>query len=108
MDDKRCWEKLAETALLQGNHQIVEMAYQRTKNFDKLAFLYLITGNLEKLKKMMKIGEWKISVYRQISLRILVAEVRKDVSGQFQIAMLLGDVEERVKLLRQCNQSKTR
>jgi coatomer protein complex subunit alpha (xenin) len=36
-----------------------------------------------------------------------LAEVRKDVSGQFQIAMLLGDVEERVKLLRQCNQSKT-
>ncbi|CAF4200284.1 unnamed protein product, partial [Adineta steineri] len=31
-------------------------------------------------------------------------EVRKDVSGQFQIAMLLGDVDERVKLLRQCNQ----
>ena len=74
-------------ALLQGNHQIVEMSYQRTKNFDKLAFLYLITGNLEKLRKMMKI-----------------AEVRKDVSGQFQIAMLLGDVDERVKILRQCNQ----
>jgi coatomer protein complex subunit alpha (xenin) len=35
-----------------------------------------------------------------------LAEVRKDVSGQFQIAMLLGDVEERVKLLKQCNQSK--
>lgn len=46
-------------ALLQGNHQIVEMCYQRTKNFDKLSFLYLITGNLEKLRKMMKIGEWQ-------------------------------------------------
>ena len=44
-------------ALLQGNHQIVEMCYQRTKNFDKLSFLYLITGNLEKLRKMMKIGK---------------------------------------------------
>ena len=33
------------------------MAYQRTKNFDKLSFLYLLTGNLEKLRKMMKIGE---------------------------------------------------
>ena len=43
--------------MLQGNHQIVEMCYQRTKNFDKLSFLYLITGNLEKLRKMMKIGE---------------------------------------------------
>ncbi|CAF4295015.1 unnamed protein product, partial [Adineta steineri] len=87
LDDKRCWEKLAHIALLQGNHQIVEMAYERTKNFDKLAFLYLITGNLEKLREMMK-----------------TAEVRKDVSGQFQIAMLLGDVDERVKVLRQCNQ----
>ena len=36
--------------------QIVEMAYQRTKNFEKLSFLYLITGNMEKLKKMTKIG----------------------------------------------------
>jgi len=56
LDDKDCWECLGEAALLQGNHQVVEMAYQRTKNFDKLTFLYLITGNLEKLRKMMKIG----------------------------------------------------
>ena len=47
LDDKNCWEKLGEVALLQGNHQIVEMCYQRTKNF----------GNLEKLRKMMKIGK---------------------------------------------------
>jgi len=64
LDDKDCWEKLGEVALLQGNHQIVEMAYQRTKNFDKLSFLYVITGNLEKLKKMMKIGE---SCYRLVT-----------------------------------------
>ena len=32
------------------------MAYQRTQNFDHLSFLYLITGNIEKLKKMIKIG----------------------------------------------------
>ena len=37
--------------------QIVEMAYQRTKNFERLSFLYLITGNMEKLKKMTKIGK---------------------------------------------------
>lgn len=58
LNDKDCWDRLGEAALLLGNHQIVEMAYQRTKNFDKLCFLYLITGNLEKLKKMMKIGEF--------------------------------------------------
>ena len=87
LDDKQCWERLGEVALLQGNHQVVEMAYQRTKNFDKLAFLYLVTGNLEKLKKMMKI-----------------AEIRKDTSAQYQTALFLGDVEERVKILKNCNQ----
>jgi Coatomer WD associated region len=31
-------------ALRQGNHQIVEFSYQKTKNFERLSFLYLITG----------------------------------------------------------------
>jgi coatomer protein complex subunit alpha (xenin) len=59
------------------------MCYQRTKNFDKLSFLYLITGNLDKLRKMMKI-----------------AEIRKDISGQYQGALFLGNVCERVRILR--------
>ncbi len=63
--------------------QVVEMCYQRTKNFDKLSFLYLITGNMEKLRKMMKI-----------------AEIRKDTSGHYQNALYLGDVAERVKILK--------
>ena len=83
LDQKLCWESLAQTALLQGNHQVVEMCYQRTKNFEKLAFLYLITGNLEKLKKMTKI-----------------AEIRKDFSGQYQGSLLLGDTEEIAKVLK--------
>ncbi|XP_022657939.1 coatomer subunit alpha-like [Varroa jacobsoni] len=87
MDDKTCWEKLGEAALLQGNHQIVEMAYQRTKNFEKLSFLYLITGNLDKLKKMLKI-----------------AEINKNTSAQFTNALYLGDVQERVKILKSVGQ----
>ncbi len=59
LDERNCWERLGEAALLQGHHQVVEMCYQRTKNFDKLTFLYLLTGNLAKLRKMMKIGEWQ-------------------------------------------------
>ncbi len=70
LDDKDCWERLGEAALMLGNHQVVEMCYQRTKNFDKLSFLYLITGNKEKLRKMMKI-----------------AEIRKDTSGHYQVRM---------------------
>ncbi|CAH8615481.1 unnamed protein product [Heterobilharzia americana] len=87
LDDKACWERLGELALKQGKLQLVEMTYQRIKNFDKLTFLYLITGNLDKLKKMMKI-----------------AEIRKDTSSHYHIALLLGDVAERVKLLRNCGQ----
>ena len=66
LDNKQCWEALGEMALMRGNHQVVEMAYQRTKNFDKLSFLYLLTGNLEKLRKMMKIGE-NVSQYTSVS-----------------------------------------
>jgi coatomer protein complex subunit alpha (xenin) len=82
MDEPGCWNQLAEAALLQGDHLVVEMAYQRTKNFEKLSFLYVITGNTEKLRKMMKI-----------------AEVRHDAHGQFHNALYLGDVEERVAVL---------
>ncbi|KAF6212403.1 hypothetical protein GE061_012925 [Apolygus lucorum] len=88
LDDKACWNRLGQAALLQGNHQVVEMCYQRTKNFDKLSFLYLITGNLDKLRKMTKI-----------------AEIRKDLSGQYQGALLLGDVQERIKILKNCGQT---
>nr|CAD2134561.1 unnamed protein product [Meloidogyne enterolobii] len=87
LDDTAAWNALGEAALMQGNHQIVEMAYQRTKDFERLAFLYLITGNVEKLQKMQKI-----------------AQIRKDVHGQFQCALMLGDAEERTKVLRELGQ----
>lgn len=87
LNDKACWERLGQVALSQGNHQVVEMCYQRTKNFDKLLFLYLITGNLDKLRKMIKI-----------------AEIRKDTSAQYEGALFLGDVAERIKILKNCGQ----
>lgn len=87
IDDADCWLRLGNEALAQGNHQVVEMAYQRTKNFEKLSFLYLITGNQVKLQKMMKI-----------------AEIRKDAMGRFHNAVFLGDMEERVRVLRESGQ----
>jgi len=82
IDEKDHWYRLGLEALRQGNAGIVEYAYQRTKNFERLSFLYLITGNMEKLAKMLKI-----------------AEVKNDIMGQFHNALYLGDVEERVKIL---------
>ncbi|KAL8160659.1 hypothetical protein V2J09_002196 [Rumex salicifolius] len=82
IDEKDHWYRLGVEALRQGNAGIVEYAYQRTKNFERLSFLYLITGNIEKLAKMLKI-----------------AEMKNDVMGQFHNALYLGDVRERVKIL---------
>ncbi len=82
LDDKETWHRLGVEALRQGNHQIVEYSYQKTKNFERLSFLYLITGNLEKLAKMLKISE-----------------MRNDVMGSFHNALYLGDIRERVRIL---------
>lgn len=68
-------------ALRQGNFQIVEFSYQKTKSWERLSFLYLITGNLDRLRKMLKI-----------------AEMRGDVMSRFQNALYLGDVREQVCL----------
>ena len=46
---------------------------------ERLSFLYLITGNTEKLRKMLKI-----------------AEMRPDVMSRFHNALYLGDAAERV------------
>ena len=76
------WRQLGIEALRQGNHEVVEMSYQKTKEFERLSFLYLITGNTEKLRKMLKI-----------------AEMRGDVMSRFHNALFLGDAEERLKVL---------
>lgn len=82
IDDKDCWQKLAVKALQQGNYRVVEVAYQRTKDFEKVSFLYLITGNIPNLKKMLNI-----------------AQMRGDVMSRFHNALLLGDVEHRIKVM---------
>lgn len=66
---------------------MVEMAYQRIKNFDRLSFLYLASGSTDKLRKMMKI-----------------AEVRGDTMSRFHNALYLGDVDERIKILKEVGQ----
>jgi coatomer subunit alpha len=87
LDDRDTWYRLGVEALRQGNHQIVEYSYQKTKNFERLTFLYLITGNLEKLAKMLKI-----------------ADMRGDVMSTFHNALFLGDVKERVRVLKESGQ----
>ncbi|KZT60918.1 Coatomer, alpha subunit [Calocera cornea HHB12733] len=77
------WNRLAQQALKQGNHKIVETAYQRVRNFDRLSFLYMATGATEKLVKMSKI-----------------AEARGDQMSKFHNSLYTGDVVSRVNTLR--------
>ncbi|EPS97096.1 hypothetical protein FOMPIDRAFT_102011 [Fomitopsis schrenkii] len=83
VDRPDCWERLAQQALKQGNHKIVEKAYQQTKNFDRLSFLYLATGSHDKLQKMQKI-----------------ADSRGDPMSRFHNALYSGDVLGRIAVLR--------
>ncbi|KAL7491627.1 hypothetical protein ACHAWT_000928 [Skeletonema menzelii] len=76
------WGELGSEALRQGNHQVVEMSYQRKKDFDRLSFLYMLTGDNEKLRKMLKISN-----------------MRNDIMGRYHNALLLGDAAERVAVL---------
>lgn len=81
LDRSKLWLRLGTEALAHGNHQIVEMTYQKLRNFDKLSFLYLCTGDHEKLSRMEKI-----------------AEHRGDMVSRFQNALYIGDIESRINM----------
>lgn len=101
IDRPESWTRLAQQALKQGNHkvrdshsspvcpfspsayQVVETAYQRTKQFDKLSFLYLAVGATEKLSKMQ-----------------VIAEKRGDAMSKFHNALYSGDVRARIAVMR--------
>ena len=87
LDRPKLWQRLSIEALAHGNHQVVEMTYQKLRNFDKLSFLYLATGDQEKLQRMAKI-----------------AEHRGDMTSQFQNSLYLGDVQSRIEMLKEVDQ----
>ena len=84
LDKPALWTALGQAALSQGNIQIVELAYQKLKNFEKLSFLYLITGDGMKLARMGKI-----------------AEHRGDYGSEFQNSLWTGNVESRIRLFKE-------
>ncbi|KAH7122879.1 coatomer WD associated region-domain-containing protein [Dactylonectria macrodidyma] len=84
LDKPKFWSRLSAEALAHGNHQVVEMSYQKLKQFDKLSFLYLATGDHSKLARMAKI-----------------AEHRGDFTSRFQNALFLGEVEDRIQMFKE-------
>ncbi|KAK7550174.1 coatomer WD associated region-domain-containing protein [Phyllosticta citricarpa] len=87
LDRPKLWNRLTTEALAHGNHKVVEMTYQKLRTFDKLSFLYLSTGDREKLTRMAKI-----------------AEHRGDMTSRFQNAIYLGDVESRIEMFKEIDQ----
>ncbi|OLY80440.1 Coatomer subunit alpha [Smittium mucronatum] len=88
IDQPIYWHKLAEEALKLGYINIVEMSYQRSKSFDKLLNLYLLTGNFEKSSKLSLTGGKNI-----------------DQSFRYMSSLMLGNVEQQIQLLLECGQS---
>ncbi|KAI1869774.1 uncharacterized protein JN550_005755 [Neoarthrinium moseri] len=84
LDRPALWKRVGDEALSHGNHQVVEMAYQKLKQFEKLSFLYLSTGDHSKLARMAKI-----------------AEHRGDFTARFQNALYLGEVEDRIQMFKE-------
>ena len=84
LDRPKLWTRLGAEALAHGNHQTVEMVYQKLRQFDKLSFLYLTTGDESKLARMAKI-----------------AEHRGDFQSRFQNALYTGDVEARIEMFKE-------
>lgn len=84
LDRPKLWSRLGAEALSHGNHQVVEMSYQKLRNFDKLSFLYLVNGDDEKLARMAKI-----------------AEHRGDFTSRFQNALYMGDIQNRIQMFQE-------
>ncbi|KAF8776231.1 hypothetical protein HU200_003734 [Digitaria exilis] len=79
IDDKDHWYRLGIEALRQGNVGIVEYAYQRTKNFERLAFLYLITGYLDKVGFMCKIAGQNNNLMGQFHMHYILEMLRSEL-----------------------------
>jgi coatomer protein complex subunit alpha (xenin) len=87
LKERELYRRLAEEALRQGNHQLVDMALQQTRSYEALSFLYLVTGKTEKLEKMLSI-----------------AQNRDDAMSRFHNALYLGDVQQRIAVLAETGQ----
>ncbi|XP_063932491.1 coatomer subunit alpha-like [Zophobas morio] len=87
LNDPNCWELLAECALKQGNCSIVELAYQQTKNFERLLLFYIFTGNIAKLPQLKK-----------------QATYTRGASFLYTLNLFLGDYKGCVQVLEENNQ----
>ncbi|KAF7827282.1 coatomer subunit alpha-2-like [Senna tora] len=105
IDEKDHWYRLGVEALRQGNAGIVEYAYQRTKNFERLSFLYLITDKLpsswKDFKKNLKHKK------EDISLEQLGNHLRLEEEYRKQDAEKETNVQEKVHMVEEGQSNRT-
>lgn len=68
--------------LVQGNLEIAEKCCQQTKAFERLSFLYAISGATDKIEKMLKLSE-----------------LRGDIMSRYSNTLYLGSATERTRVL---------
>ena len=74
VNEESIWLKVGELSLLNGDLAVAEQSYQRGRLYDKLMFLYLLTGQTDKLTKLGRIFR-----------------VRGDTSSQVQVGLITRD-----------------
>ena len=67
---------------MQGNLEIAEKCCQQTKAFERLSFLYAISGATDKIEKMLKLSE-----------------LRGDIMSRYSNTLYLGSAAARTKVL---------
>uniref|UniRef100_A0A3B0MR36 Coatomer alpha subunit, putative n=1 Tax=Theileria annulata TaxID=5874 RepID=A0A3B0MR36_THEAN len=77
INNKAIWSYLGDVSLELGNVTIAELAYQKSKQYQKLTLLYLVIGDFGKLRKMLNI-----------------CKIHDDKSLLLVHALYLGDMEE--------------
>lgn len=85
LDNVKCWEELVEVAIQVGHIKAVETAYIKLRKPYKLAMLYLVSGQKDKM----------------IGARSLARELG-DTSTEFVISLLLKDFVECTNIIRRC------
>jgi len=78
----QCWQRFGHSALMQGNYQFVTEAYKQTRNFEKLMYLFLLTGDFPMLEKLADISKQ-----------------RDDKIMRYHISLFNGNVKERINAL---------
>jgi len=117
IDREDSWQRLAAESLRLGNLQVTETALKRVKNFERLSFLYVVLGDIEKLQKMLKIAELRTDVLSRYGRAKVELQHACDLSlttcngvrlnmpfVRYHNALYLGNVDEQLRVLREIGQ----